>query len=309
MSSFFSIILPTFNRSKFICDTINSVLLQSYRDFEIIIVDDGSTDDTYEYLKKYTDERIIYIFQENQERSAARNHGISKANGQWLFFIDSDDIMVPDFLLQCHKQIQNNNFKKQLYITSFSYCDNETNNDAQSFSTNMQENENIIKYIFNNAKVISVSQVVTPIEFFCNHKFILKFNLWEDTHLFLRLLALYPYQIIDVVSIHIRKHQTSSIVKNMHYLEQSNINKHIDAINDLYINHIRLFEKFNVTQKDFNSYISKKLQMYLYQARLNKQFLIGCYTIVLGLKYNFSFKWIIHFLKLIISFLLYKKQL
>jgi len=95
---FFSIIIPTYNRSHLIRRPIDSVLAQIYTDWELIIVDDGSTDDTKSVVQSYNDKRIFYVWQGNQERSAARNHGIKLAKGEWICFQDSDDEYMLDHL-------------------------------------------------------------------------------------------------------------------------------------------------------------------------------------------------------------------
>lgn len=92
-----SVIIPTYNRANCIRDAVNSVLAQSYTDYEIIVVDDGSTDSTDEVLKAYGG-RIIYAYQENAGVSAARNRGIKEARGGWIAFLDSDDEWLPEKL-------------------------------------------------------------------------------------------------------------------------------------------------------------------------------------------------------------------
>jgi len=89
-----SIIIPTYNRSQFVTEAIDSVLAQTYKDYEIIVVDDGSTDNTSEILEPYQD-KIRYIFQENQGLSAARNTGIKDARGRFIALLDSDDLWLP----------------------------------------------------------------------------------------------------------------------------------------------------------------------------------------------------------------------
>ena len=93
-----SVIIPTYNREKYVVKAIDSVLRQKFEDYEIIVVDDGSTDNTKEIVNKYGD-RIRYIYQDNSGVSAARNAGIKLAKGEWLAFLDSDDEWMPDYLL------------------------------------------------------------------------------------------------------------------------------------------------------------------------------------------------------------------
>jgi len=93
-----SVIIPTYNRGNYVMKAVESVLCQKYKDYEIIVVDDGSTDKTKENLRKYGD-RINYVYQDNAGVSAARNAGIKLATGEWLAFLDSDDEWMPEYLL------------------------------------------------------------------------------------------------------------------------------------------------------------------------------------------------------------------
>ncbi len=92
-----SIIIPTYNRHKFLQEAIDSVLAQSYRDYELIVVDDGSTDETAEVAHKYNG-KLSYIYQQNRGVSAARNKGIAASTGDYICFLDSDDLWQPDKL-------------------------------------------------------------------------------------------------------------------------------------------------------------------------------------------------------------------
>ncbi|RJQ53966.1 MAG: glycosyltransferase [Desulfobacteraceae bacterium] len=89
-----SVVIPTFNRGWIIKEAIESVLRQNYPNFELIVVDDGSTDDTALILDHYGD-RIVSIRQENAGVSAARNRGIREASGELIAFLDSDDLWLP----------------------------------------------------------------------------------------------------------------------------------------------------------------------------------------------------------------------
>ncbi|MFL5787804.1 MAG: glycosyltransferase family 2 protein [Flavisolibacter sp.] len=96
----FSIIIPTFNRASFIRVTVNSILNQTVKDFEIIIVDDDSTDGTEEVIRTNFGNliEVKYFRKENEERGAARNFGMRKAKGDYVVFLDSDDRMKTNYL-------------------------------------------------------------------------------------------------------------------------------------------------------------------------------------------------------------------
>jgi glycosyltransferase involved in cell wall biosynthesis len=89
-----SVIIPTYNRGWILKEAIDSVLAQDYKDLELIVVDDGSTDNTFEILASYGND-IKVLFQENKGVSAARNRGITEASGQLIAFLDSDDLWLP----------------------------------------------------------------------------------------------------------------------------------------------------------------------------------------------------------------------
>ncbi|MBO9585704.1 MAG: glycosyltransferase family 2 protein [Flavobacterium sp.] len=96
--AFFSIIIPLYNKESFIKNTIQSVLDQTFQDFEIIVVNDGSTDKSEEKLLQFKDSRIYYFSKENEGASTARNYGIEKASADFITFLDADDYWYPTFL-------------------------------------------------------------------------------------------------------------------------------------------------------------------------------------------------------------------
>ena len=91
-----SIILPTYNRERWIEASVRSALNQTYKNIELIVVDDGSTDDTKNILSNIDDPRLHYIYQPNRGRSNARNHALLWAKGYYVSFLDSDDLYLPD---------------------------------------------------------------------------------------------------------------------------------------------------------------------------------------------------------------------
>jgi glycosyltransferase involved in cell wall biosynthesis len=91
-----TIVIPTYNRANLVGQALRSVFSQTYRDFEVIVVDDGSTDDTVDVLQPLVEQGLIrYVYQKNQGESAARNRGIAEAKGQYIAFLDSDDLFEP----------------------------------------------------------------------------------------------------------------------------------------------------------------------------------------------------------------------
>lgn len=102
-----SIIIPTFNHAEFVCEAIDSVLLQNYPNKEVLVVDDGSTDNTKEVLRKYVECGVKYIYKKNGGLSSARNEGIRNASGKFIAFLDADDIWLQDKLLMQYQIISN----------------------------------------------------------------------------------------------------------------------------------------------------------------------------------------------------------
>ena len=106
-SPLISVIIPAYNHAQFVEEAVESVLSQTYKHLEVIVVDDGSTDDTRDILKKYQN-KLTYIFQKNNGQSSARNHGIRTGKGTYIAFLDSDDLWLPEKLeLQMEVMSQN----------------------------------------------------------------------------------------------------------------------------------------------------------------------------------------------------------
>lgn len=100
---YFSIVVPVYNKEKFVGKTLKSVLAQSFTDFEIIIINDGSTDESEYKIQEFKDNRIQYFSKKNEGVAATRNFGIEKSNAQYICFLDSDDYWYPCFLETIHR--------------------------------------------------------------------------------------------------------------------------------------------------------------------------------------------------------------
>lgn len=116
-----SVLIPTFNRAALLCDAIDSVLSQSFQDFEIIVVDDGSTDDTREVLARYG-ERVHYLYSDHGGPARARNLGFQAAQGEYLCILDSDDLYYPHKLALQVQHLDANSDTVMVY-TDFSAFD------------------------------------------------------------------------------------------------------------------------------------------------------------------------------------------
>jgi glycosyltransferase involved in cell wall biosynthesis len=106
MSQAISVVVPAFNYGCYLAEAIRSVLAQSFSDFELIIVDDGSKDDTRKIVHRFPDPRIRYIYQSNRGLSAARNTGIANARFALIAFLDADDLWMPEMLASAHARFQ-----------------------------------------------------------------------------------------------------------------------------------------------------------------------------------------------------------
>lgn len=115
-----TVVIPTYNREQFIRECVDSVLNQTFRDFELIVVDDGSTDGTVQVLGPVLGE-IHFVKQWQQGPSAARNHGILLSAGEWLCFLDSDDLWLPGKLESQHEYIQQNPETRVCYTEEIWY--------------------------------------------------------------------------------------------------------------------------------------------------------------------------------------------
>ncbi|MFZ6012198.1 MAG: glycosyltransferase family 2 protein [Bacteroidota bacterium] len=105
---FFSVVIPAYNRASFIVKTLHTVLQQTYQNFEVIVVDDGSTDDTETQVKSVHDGRLLYFKKPNEERGAARNYGVKRSRARYITFLDSDDLLKSNCLAEAAQFIDKN---------------------------------------------------------------------------------------------------------------------------------------------------------------------------------------------------------
>ncbi len=120
-----SIVIPTYNSASFVEYSIASAINQSYKNIEVIVVDDGSTDDTRKKLEKFK-EKIRYFYQANKGVSNARNKGVSVASGSYVIFLDADDLLFPDIIQLCITALSSQPDYKAIYGLAYSFSNNDS---------------------------------------------------------------------------------------------------------------------------------------------------------------------------------------
>lgn len=205
---FFSIVIPTFNRAALVERAVKSVLAQSFNDFEVIVVDDGSTDDTKNTLQKFSsDSRFKYIFQENQKESAARNNGVSVASGDYVCFLDSDDVYYPNHLEVLKQAIEENQHAPAFYHT-FSDIINERG-EVRKKQERYVEAENAIYKVYVNKAL--PDNVCLPKSIAKNYRFREDIYNDEDAELFYRIAADFPVISIPVYTVLYYEHGGNTV--------------------------------------------------------------------------------------------------
>jgi len=205
-----SIIIPVYNSQNSICRAIDSCLNQTYKDIEIIVIDDGSTDHTKEVLQTYSDEpRLKYIYQENQERSVARNNGLNIAKGELIQFLDSDDMIYKDKLEKQVNFLNNNETYIMVYCTS-EYRD-ENNKVINTSETKYQGN---IQKKLLSANFITIH---SPLIRKNNIRFSQELNMLEDWEYWILSIKDDPVGYLDEILcvVYINNQHTNKYILNM----------------------------------------------------------------------------------------------
>ena len=273
----FSIIIPLYNKENFIENTLKSVLNQNFTDFEVIIVNDGSTDLSEEKVLQFEDSRIHYYRKKNDGVSAARNYGIEKAKSDYIAFIDADDYWYPDFLDQMYKNI---NSCPELKVFSVA-IEIETSKSVipANYSIKKTADFEVVNYFTASTKrtvLCSSSAVFHKMVFEQTGQFNTKLKSGEDTDLWIRIGLIYPIHfswkilaryVYDPYSLSKKHRITIDSINfcNYHLLEEKNpdLKKFLDlnrfslAIKSKLINDKESFKKL-YKQIDLNKLPLKK---------------------------------------------------
>lgn len=184
-----SVVIPTYNRAHIIGRTIDSVIQQSYKNLEIIIVDDGSKDNTEEVINNIKDPRIRYIRNEtNQGASITRNNGVAAANGEYVAFLDSDDVWLPKKVEWQLPSLQNHPHPDK--VVGYTQVTNDLGTEVSIMPIRAKkEDEPLGDYLFVNGGLMQTGTLMMPRKLALENPFRPGIVPHEDPELCLRLEA------------------------------------------------------------------------------------------------------------------------
>jgi glycosyltransferase involved in cell wall biosynthesis len=209
----FSIVIPLYNKANYIENTLKSVLNQTFTDYEIIIVNDGSTDDSVTKVKEFNDSRIQLFNQKNQGASVARNLGIEKAKYEYIAFLDADDLWMTNHLEILNALIQN--FPNAgIFASRYELVFNNGKNDIPNFKGISADYEGIIPDYFETSlpyPIATSSSIVIPKGIFEKTGYFKPtISSGQDVDMWIRIASKYPVAISNKVT-----------ASYLHYIEDS----------------------------------------------------------------------------------------
>ena len=205
----FSVVIPTYNRAPFILRTLNTVLNQEYKNFEVIIVDDGSSDNTLELLETVNDSRLRIISIPNSERGAARNRGAEASQGDYINFFDSDDLLLDNHLTTANETIAAYE-NPEVFHLNFQVKTPEdlTIKTGRLYSKRETANKRLIRENPFSCNGVFIRKDIAVLNKFNEDR---RLSISEDYELWLRLGSRYPLHMINKVTSLIIAHENRSV--------------------------------------------------------------------------------------------------
>ena len=278
----FSIIIPTYNRANLISKAIQSVIDQTYGNWELIIVDDGSIDNTEEVVRSFKEPRIKYFKKKHEERSIARNFGTEKANGTYLSFLDDDDYYLPEFLEEFNNSIESNYRPVSVFMSE------ELLKSGQKYIEKRlpaKLNQNKVHLVWEYEP--GIRPIVIHQDILKEHKFPDEFHFGEDMHLLIRILLERELILIRkplyIFCLHKIQGTSVKFIKNLHF----NALNSVECLNDLilynknifrYISKNMVYDKINHTVYGFSSAAMKAYDFKLFFSLIQKFSFHGSYA-------------------------------
>ncbi len=214
MNPFFSIIIPVFNKEDYIKDTLTGVINQSYKNYEVIIVDDGSTDNSLQICKQIITQDFHILTQQNEGVSVARNKGILKAKGRYICLLDADDFWLPNHLEKLHKAIST---FSELKVFTSNYFFNSSGKVSQPIFSQKTEGEYIViddffKHSLANS-IIMTPCVCIEANTLKNRLFDTNIKSGQDTDLWIQLGLAFKILFINHKTVQINRLPHNSLSK------------------------------------------------------------------------------------------------
>ncbi|RYE25843.1 MAG: glycosyltransferase family 2 protein [Sphingobacteriales bacterium] len=205
---FISVIVPTYNRATLIAETLRSLQSQQYDNYEIIVVDDGSTDNTEEVVNSIADARTQYVRKQNGERAVARNFGAAMAKGAYVNFFDSDDIALSNHLSKAAELIAEHKMPEWFHL-GFAWA----NSNKEIFKRVDNYSGETLNHIIHQGNPFGCNDVFVRKDIFLMHKFNedRKLTASEDYELWLRLAARYPLYYSNEITSMLIDHAERSV--------------------------------------------------------------------------------------------------
>lgn len=247
----FSIIVPVYNVEEYIDDCLKSIKNQSFKDYEVIVVNDGTKDNSMDIVKKYD---VEIINQENAGLSAARNTGVKKAKGDYLIFLDSDDYIEKDLLKKINDSLDDNPDIVRFQIQEV-YQDKKIKYEEESFNTTsgVEAFNNIVKYHFiENAWCYAINR-----KYYLDNKFEFSKGTYHEDYGLIPLVIVKATKVksISYIGYNYRQRE-NSIMSSKDY------KKTIKKVDDFY-NHytylIKEIDKLDIDNSVIKSYLANSL--------------------------------------------------
>jgi len=268
---FFSVIIPTRNRAELLSRCINSILNQKFKDFEVIIIIDGSNDHTLNLLQSIEDERITYFYQDANERSAARNKGVEMASGKYVCFIDDDDYISELYLWDFYQYHANNSNRKVILRTGF-WKENSSKK-WRTINYEPSKHQNPVKFATYN--MCGLWTLCIPRTSLMPQPFPEKYPHWQDTHLILRLFLRFPMVQLENWNYYYQIHDamgSKSATKDFDPISRADLN--VDAIKDLFRNYEKELSQY-LRSDTLNFLIAEKYIQYFNNTYRNRKMVVN----------------------------------
>ncbi len=212
-----SVIIPAYNRGHFIAETIDSALAQTYQDYEIIVVDDGSTDNTKEAVEHYGN-KVRYFYQENRGQAAAQNFAARQAKGEYLALLDADDVWFPEKLEKQVPVLDQNPDLGFVCTETFAY-----ENGKKLYHWKKPEGKTeSFQSIFEGNFIINATVLIRKDCFLTVGGFDEKLRTTQDLDLWLRLSRKYKFRYLNIPLVKYRLH-----AQNLHKNAKQKLKDHL----------------------------------------------------------------------------------